>query len=211
MMPTRPTLRLGLAAVLLPLLLAACGGLVKLPNSGPAPSLYNLTPVADIQAQGTEMRLRIEDPTAAGGLDTTMIARRSSPNELQFFAEARWSGRPTVMIQNVLVQSFENAGQAVTQARGGAVVPAAYELQVELRDFQAEYFNGASVPEVHVRFAVNLVGLNPLHAAGQRMVEARVSAGGGDMPSVIAAFDEAVHQALRETVSWSVGRLAAQP
>lgn len=214
MMPTRANRRsLGRLAVLvlLPALLGACGGLIKLPNSGPAPGLYNLTAPESVDAQGTRSLLLIEDPTSVGGLDTSMIARRSSPNELQFFADARWAGRPTVMLQNALVESFERAGQMVTQARGGAVVPAKYELQVQLRDFQAEYFQGATVPEIRVRLAVTLVRLGPLAPAGQKVVEAKVRATSAEMGAVITAFDQAVHDALGETVSWTTAQLRAAP
>ncbi|MBI1179409.1 MAG: hypothetical protein GC201_02555 [Alphaproteobacteria bacterium] len=211
MMPTRLTRRLRFAGLLVPLLLAGCGGLVKLPNSGPAPSLYNLTPIDSAAVQPVKLLLRIEDPTVGGGLDTPMIARRSSPNELQYFAGVRWSGRPGEMLQNVLVQSFENIGQDVTEARGGAVVPAQYELQVDVRDFQAEYYHGATTPTVHVRLALKLVRLGPLGSAGQRVVDETVQAGGADMAAVVAAFDQAAHQALQETLGWTLARLTPGP
>ncbi|MEN3952111.1 ABC-type transport auxiliary lipoprotein family protein [Iodidimonas sp. SYSU 1G8] len=213
MMPIRLTRRLGVAALslLMPVLLTACGGLVKLPNSGPAPGLYNLTAPSTVGASGTEALLLIEDPTVSGGLDTTLIARRSSPNELQFFAEARWAGRPSVMLQNTLVETFEGAGQAVSQARGGAVVPAQYELQVNLRDFQAEYFQGAQTPTVRVRLAISLVRLGPLASAGRTVIETTVQATSPEMPAVIAAFDQAVHDALGQTVAWTTERMRAAP
>jgi cholesterol transport system auxiliary component len=210
MMPIRSMGRKA-AVLLVPLLLGACGGLIKLPNSGPAPGLYNLTAPDTVDAKGTKQLLLIEDPTASGGLDTTMIARRSSPNELQFFADARWIGRPTVMLQNTLVEAFERAGQTVTQARGGAVAPARYELQVQLRDFQAEYFQGAVTPQVRVRLALTLVKLGPITVTGQKVVEAKVAATAPNLEAVIAAFDQAVHDALGETVAWTTGELAAAP
>jgi len=208
MMPMRYMGRLA-AIVLIPALLGACGGLIKLPNDGPAPGLYNLTAPETIDARGNASPLLIEDPTSVNGLDTTMIARRSSPNELQFFADARWAGRPTAMIQNVLVESFERAGQTVTQARGGAVAPARYELQVQIRDFQAEYFQGAVTPQVKVRLALTLVRLGPLAVAGQKVVEAKVQATSPDIGAVIAAFDQAVQDALTQSVQWTTGELAA--
>ena len=204
MMPLRNTGRLA-AIVLITALLGACGGLIKLPNDGPAPGLYNLTAPETIDALGTKSLLLVEDPTSANGLDTTLIARRSSPNELQFFADARWAGRPSVMVQNVLVESFERAGQTVTQARGGAVAPARFELQVQIRDFQAEYFQGATTPQVRVRLALTLVGLGPVAVVGQKVVEAKVQATSPNIDAVIAAFDQAVHDALTESVQWTTG------
>jgi cholesterol transport system auxiliary component len=207
MMPLRNTGRLA-AIVLITALLGACGGLIKLPNDGPAPGLYNLTAPETIDARGTRALLLVEDPTSANGLDTTLIARRSSPNELQFFADARWAGRPAGMVQNVLVESFERAGQTVTQARGGAVAPARVELQVQIRDFQAEYFQGATTPQIRVRLALTLVGLGPVAVVGQKVVEAKVQATSPNIDAVIAAFDQAVHDALTESVQWTTAELA---
>lgn len=208
MTPIRTMGRLA-AILLIPALLAACGGLIKLPNDGPAPGLYNITAPQSVAARGTSALLLIEDPTATGGLDTTLIARRSSPNELQFFAGARWAGRPTAMVQGVMVEAFERAGQTVTQARGGAVAPARYELQVEIRDFQAEYFQGAVTPQIRVRLALTLVQLGPVAVVGQKVVEAKVAATSPDIDAVITAFDQAVHDALGETVQWTTGALAS--
>ena len=207
MMPLRNTGRLA-AIVLITALLGACGGLIKLPNDGPAPGLYNLTAPETIDARGTRALLLVEDPTSANGLDTTLIARRSSPNELQFFADARWAGRPAGMVQNVLVESFERAGQTVTQARGGAVAPARFELQVQIRDFQAEYVQGATTPQIRVRLALTLVGLGPVAVVGQKVVEAKVQATSPNIDAVIAAFDQAVHDALTESVQWTTAELA---
>ena len=207
MMPLRNTGRLA-AIVLITALLGACGGLIKLPNDGPAPGLYNLTAPETIDARGTRALLLVEDPTSANGLDTTLIARRSSPFELHFFADARWAGRPAGMVQNVLVESFERAGQTVTQARGGAVAPARFELQVQIRDFQAEYFQGATTPQIRVRLALTLVGLGPVAVVGQKVVEAKVQATSPNIDAVIAAFDQAVHDALTESVQWTTAELA---
>ena len=112
------------------------------------------------------------------------------------------------MVQNVLVESFERAGQTVTQARGGAVAPAGFELQVQIRDFQAEYFQGATTPQIRVRLALTLVRLGPVAVVGQKVVEAKVQATSPNVDPVIAAFDQAVHDALTDSVQWTTAELA---
>ena len=196
-----------LTAGLLSVLLTACGSLIQLPNSGPAPTLYNLTPASTMNVQGTDARVLIEDPTATSGLDTTLIARRPSPNELQYFAGARWTARPTDMLQSLLSESFENAGQVTTQARGGSPLPVGYELQVDVRDFQANYFNAAAMPDVRVRLSVTLVKLGPPRVIGQRTIDVSRPATSGTMEAVVAAFDAATRDALAETVTWSIETL----
>ncbi len=82
-----------LAVLLLPLLLGGCAGL--LPGAGPAPNMYNLTPKNTFPQGMTPVRwqLVIEEPLAAGGLDTNRIALRPRPTELKYFAGSRWTER----------------------------------------------------------------------------------------------------------------------
>ena len=188
----------------------SCGSLIELPNSGPAPALYNLTPGSpQAQAGDTtkDARILIEDMTSVSGLDQTLIARRPSPIELQYFAGGRWSERPTEMLQNMLAETFEAAGQATSRAEGGSPLPSGYEIQVELRDFQAEYFGSATVPEVHVRLAITLVRLGPPSPAGQHIVDVKRQASGPTLVAVVDAFNEATRDALAETVDWSLETL----
>ena len=205
------SLKTPLVAVAVSVMLAACGPLIDLPNSGPAPALYNLTPASGMTVEGTDARVLIEDPTATNGLDTTLIARRPAPTELQYFAGARWTARPTDMLQNLLSESLENAGQETTRARGGSPLPVGYELQVDVRDFQANYFNSVTVPEIQVRLAVTLVKLGPPRVIGSRTINVRRAATSGTMDAVVAAFDEATRDALGQTATWTVETIKSAP
>jgi cholesterol transport system auxiliary component len=198
------TLPKRLLVAALAVLAGACGSIVELPNSGEAPSLYNLTALSSPTAVGTEEKLLIEDPVTTGGLDVRNIARRPSSNEMQYYAGARWSGRLSNMVQATLAETFENAGQAVTSGRGGAVVPPRFELQLEIRDFQAEFYNSPTRPDIHVRIAVKLVQLSPLRVLVTSVVDVTQQAYGGDMRSVIDAFDTANHEAMDQIVELTV-------
>lgn len=201
----------GLAVIGLTAGLAACGSLVELPNSGPAPALYNLTAATSVQSYsgsgGDVPVVLVEDPTAQSGINQRLIARRPSPTELQYFSGARWTARPTVMIQNALAETIEAAGLMSSRAQGGSPIPADYEVQVELRDFQAEYFGGTQVPEVHVRLAVTLVRLGPPQVLGQKIVDVRRGSAGGTLPAVIEAFNGATQDALAEAVNWALPKI----
>ena len=184
-------------------LAVGCSSLVELPNSGEAPQLFNLTAVDSLPDRGSDQMLMVEDFTSAGGIDVSHIARRPSANELQYFSGARWNSRLANMLQSVLVQSFENAGQQVSMGRGGAVVPSKFELQVEIRDFQAEYFDGSNTPTIHIRLAVKLVKLSPLAVVGNTIIDVREDAFDQRMPSIIAAFDRANHEAMTRAIAWT--------
>jgi cholesterol transport system auxiliary component len=189
---------------------ASCSSIVDLPNSGDAPSLYNLTALDNPRGTGNSTMLMIEDPTVVGGLDLNHIARRSSPNELQYFAKARWNSRISRMVQTVLAESIEQTGQNVSTGRGGAVVPPKYELQLNIRDFQAEYYNGATRPEIRVRMAAKLVQMAPLKVVGQQVFEARYTVGSDAMGDIIDGFDTANRNVMAEVIAWSLPLVEAQ-
>ena len=112
----KPPGRLWLVAALLATL-TGCGGL--LPNPGPLPTLYTLTPKStfDEQLPTVGWQLVVEEPRAAGALATQSIAIRTDPVELQYFAGARWTERAPRLIQTLLVESFENTGKIVAVGR----------------------------------------------------------------------------------------------
>ena len=198
----KPLKRL-LPAGLLVLALAACGSIVELPNSGDAPSLYNLTALDSPQGTGTDKMLMIEDPTAIGGLDERYIARRPSPNELQYFGGVRWHTRASNMVQATLAESFEKVGQPVSIGRGGAVVPPKYELQIDIRDFQAEYYSG-NTPDIHIRLSVDLVQMVPLKIVGTREFDISRRADNATMTAIIDGFDRANRAAQAAIIDWAL-------
>jgi cholesterol transport system auxiliary component len=191
--------------------LASCGSLVELPNSGAAPALYNLTALDSPQANGSGngQMLMIEDPTTTGGLDLRTIARRPSANELQYFSGGRWNTRTSTMVQAVLAESFENAGQQVSMGRGGAVVPSKYELQIEIRDFQAEYFDGSASGDVHIRMALTLVQLAPLQVVGTKVISVHQEPYSNGLSAIIDAFDRANHTAMDQAITWTTSLIDA--
>jgi cholesterol transport system auxiliary component len=106
------------------------------------------------------------------------------------------------MVQTVLAESIEQTGQNVSTGRGGAVVPPKYELQLNIRDFQAEYYNGALRPEVRVRMAAKLVQMAPLKVVGQQVFEARYSVGSDAMIDIVDGFDTANSKVMAEIITW---------
>lgn len=187
--------------LLLPLLLlAACSGI--LPGSGPAPDLYTLSPPArgvDGLARAN-WRLLIEEPTAVGGLEANRIAVQRTPNEVRYFADVRWVERATRMIQGLMVESFERSNAVAAVERYTVGPRAEYVLKSEVRDFQAELFDGAKMPTVHVRLTARLVRNGRQDTVWTRDFSARVNARASTAPDVVAAFDQALGQVMNEIV-----------
>jgi cholesterol transport system auxiliary component len=185
-------------------LLAGCGGI--LPNSGPAPTLFTLTPKNTFRSDiaRANWQLVVEEPVAAGGLDTNRIAIQPTPFEIKYYAEARWTERAPKMVQTLLVESFENSGRIIAVGRQSVGLRSDFNLKSELREFQAELPDGAKIPNVRVKLSARLVRQPRQEIVASRNFEAVVTAQSGTMTDVVVAFDEALGKVLRQTVEWSL-------
>ncbi len=183
-------------------LLSGCGSL--LPLSAPEATLYNLTPQARFgeQLPKVDWQLVVEEPLTHGGLDSNRIAVRPSPRQLQYFAGARWTERSPRMVQSLLLETFEDTGKIVAVGRQTIGLRSDYNLKSELRAFQAEYFEDGKPIKVRIRLHVKLVRQPRQEIVAARTFHYVQVATGRKMPEVVAAFDRALGEVLREVVSW---------
>jgi cholesterol transport system auxiliary component len=189
---------LALAAIMA---LAGC----QVPGTGDPPQLYTLTPKSTFAADlpTVEWQLIVETPVAAAGLSTSRIALQRSPLELDYYARANWTDTAPLMVQTLLIESFENSKRIVAVSRESTNLRADYVLKTDLREFQAQY-DGAGPPVVHVRLSGKLVRLPDRTIIASKSSELSLRAAGGDMQSIVGAFDEALGKVLREHVEWTL-------
>lgn len=202
---SRPRSRTAAGLALLGLLAAACGSV--LPTPGNSPNLYTLSPKNRFSDDlpKVEWQLVIEEPLAAGGLDSNRIAVKPTAFELKYFSESRWTERAPKMVQTLLVESFENTGKIVAVGREVVGLRSDYNLKSELREFQAELGGGAGQPpSVRVRINVKLVRQPRQEIVASRSFEHVAEAKGSDMADVVEAFDDALGKVLRRTVQWAI-------
>jgi len=192
----------------LPASLAACGN--ALSGGQPPPQLYQLTPVTEFAPglPSTKAQLLIEVPATPGGLDTDRIALMRSALSLDYFANAAWSDRAPVMVQNLLIESFENTGKISAIGRQGLALHGDYVLQPELRDFTAVYTEGSGSPTVRVRIGLKLVRISSRIIVAQRAIESDEPAQQNSVTSVVAAFDAALKRAMTEIAAWTLPAIA---
>jgi len=177
-----------------------------LPSGGPPPKLYRLTPASDFPANGPPVswQLLVDVPTSAAALDTERIALSRGPTSIDYFADAAWTDRAPLMVQGLLVQSFENSGRITAIARESLALRADYVLRTELRHFEAAYA-GDGAPTAHVQIVAKLVKMPDRVIIAQRTVDTTMRARENQVPAIVDAFNDAGHQALRQIVEWTLG------
>ena len=181
---------------------AGCGNL--LPTGGAPPKLYTLTAATDFAA-GPPIRsqLLVDVPVSAAALDTERIALSRSAITIDYYAEAAWTDRAPLMIQSLLVQSFENSGRITAIGRESLALRADYVLRPELRHFEADYHD-AGLPNAHVAIGIKLVKMADRAIVAQRNFEAMAPAAVNQMPAIVESFDKALHDAMRQIVDWTL-------
>ncbi|HJS31555.1 MAG TPA: ABC-type transport auxiliary lipoprotein family protein [Alphaproteobacteria bacterium] len=181
--------------------LAGC----QVPGTGDPPQLYTLTPKSTFAADlpTVEWQLIVETPVAAAGLSTSRIALQRSPLQLDYYARANWTDSAPLMVQTLLIESFENSKRIVAVSRESTNLRADYVLKTDLREFQAEY-DGGGPPLVRIRLTGKLVRLPERAIIASRSSELSLRAASSDMQSIVGAFDEALGKVLREQVEWTL-------
>ncbi|HBH29812.1 MAG: membrane integrity-associated transporter subunit PqiC [Desulfofustis sp. PB-SRB1] len=196
----------GLMLLGLMMLVAAAGcSVVDLP--GEPPELYNLTPKTTFSKTlpTVDTQLIIEEPIAAGGLDTNRIALRPHATRLQFLADSRWTERAPKMMQTLLVESFENTGKIVAVGRQSIGLRSDYILKTELREFQVETDKATGAFAVRVRINGKIVAQPNRAIIGSQSFEhvAAVAENGG-IQAIIIAYDIAAGKVLKNIVEWTL-------
>jgi cholesterol transport system auxiliary component len=174
-------------------------------GSGPPPDLYVLSPKSTFSEDipTVTWQLVVEEPSTARGIDTDRIAIAPSALEVKYLGGARWADRAPRMVQQLLIQSFENTKKIVSVGRQSIGLRSDFVLKVELREFQAEKTpEGGTV----VRVRLNLKLVRP--ALGQiiasQSFESVKPAASENVPDIVQAFDDAVGAVLKRSVTWTL-------
>ncbi len=186
------------------LLVAGCAGV--LPGQGIPPKLFTLSPKSTYSDDlpRASWQLVIEVPVTNESLNTLRIALRHDPLSLDYYKNVRWTERTPVMVQTLLIESFENTGKIVAVARKATDLRADYVLKTDLREFQAEYDGDGDPPFAHVRVNAKLVKLPQRTIIAAHTAERRVRAEGNDIRQIIYAFDGALGGTLKTIVEWAL-------
>lgn len=124
-------------------------------------------------------------------------------DQVAYIAESRWVSPAAVLFNEAMTRAFDaNTGAARLMSRGERG-RADYFMRVDVTRFEAIYDRGLkAAPEVAVTLRVALVRADRT-LAGSTLIEAKARAGDNRVSAIVAAFDQAVGQALGELITWT--------
>ena len=197
--------RLLKAAAALPVVALAPGCSLPVPGQGPPPELFRLTPKSTFSEElpTANWQLILEPPVANAGLNTTRIALQRSATKIEYYARSGWADRAPLMVQTLMIESFENSRKIVSVGRESVGLRADLVLKSELRELQAVYPNGGP-PDALVAINAKLVQMPRRTIVASRSFESRIQAETDSLPFIIDAFDEALGKVLRRLVEWTL-------
>lgn len=174
----------------------ACTGSL-LDTKLPVSTVYVLhaAPAAANSPQPLAVDVAVALPTTTPGLDTERIALLRDTRQLDFYAESQWGAATPAVAQALVVGSLQNQKLFRSVATEQARASAQYLLDLEVRDFQAEYAGDGKAPTVRVTFVASLIRVKDRNLIGVLPASVTVTAEENRMSDVIAAFESAARQA----------------
>lgn len=175
-------------------------------------TLHRLTPKTtfadDLPYLG--FRFMLEPPSAASGLNTARIALRPDPMGLDFFADAQWVEVLPVMVQGLLLESFDASGVLDVLSPESTGLRPDFVMRAFIREFQAEYDQGLDQPPlVNVHLQVRLLRMPRRESLATFGASERVRAAGTPLDQVILAFDLAFGRVQRRVIDWTIAEIGA--
>jgi len=148
--------------------------------------------------------IAVSQPTAAPGLDTERIAVLHEARRLDYYRESQWGAVLPLVAQSLVVGSLQNQQLFRSVTTEQSRVTVSYLLDLEVRDFQAEYASEDQAPTVRVTLVGSLIRIKDRKLVGVLPATTTVPAAANRLSAVVAAFEAAAQQAAA-----SLGKQAA--
>ena len=196
------------------LTLAGCAGLGTLKQAAQPNDLYLLTPKSTFSSSlpRVQKQIVVQEPTATAAVNTDQIAVQPTPLQVQYLPRARWVDRAPIIVQSLMVESYENSGKVAAVGRSTVGLRADYVIVPDLREFQgiviSETENTKSV-RIEVRLNIKIIDEFEDKIIASSSFQENVVAVSDSTPDLVRAFDEALGDTMRDAVEWSVRKINA--
>ncbi|MDK1373102.1 MULTISPECIES: ABC-type transport auxiliary lipoprotein family protein [unclassified Sinorhizobium] len=166
---------------------------------------FSLASVPIVQGQAsTKRQILVPEPAALQTLNNDQIVIRLSRSELQYLAKAQWGDRLPKMVQDKLVQTFDNSGKVGGVGRPGQGLAIDYQLITEIRSFEISTEGAdAAVVEIFAKLLNDRDGT----VRTQKAFRAVAPVQGAGSPAFVAALDAAFARVAGEIVGWTLSSI----
>lgn len=197
--------RLSLLALIAAFALSGCAAIGALNQASAPLDVFQIRapqslPVARGRPQGIDFI--VEPPAASGVIDTDRILVRPNATQIQYLPDARWSETAPAMLQTALVEGFERTGAFSFVGRRPLSTSGDVALVSNLTEFHAEIPTGAAAGTVRMTIIVRMVRESDTAILASRSFSRTVAVPDTGTPAIIAGFDAAAQEILRDLTLW---------
>ncbi|WP_097104374.1 ABC-type transport auxiliary lipoprotein family protein [Hoeflea halophila] len=183
-------------------LLSGCGGGLL---AGPPPDTYGLFSAPAVSGREVPNRqILIPEPTALKALDSEKIVIRPSPFAIEYLADSQWSDRLPNIVQDKLVQAFENSGRIGGVGRPGDGLAIDYKIITAIRSFEIKADAGEqAVVEISAKLLNDRNGV----VVASEIFRSTAPVTGSGNAAYVQSLDRAFEAVVRDLVAWTLSRM----
>ncbi|WP_235962976.1 ABC-type transport auxiliary lipoprotein family protein [Ruegeria haliotis] len=192
--------------------LGGCAGLGTLKQAAKPNDLYLLSPKSTFSSSlpRIQKQIVVQEPTATAAVNTDQIAVQPTRLQVQYLPRARWVDRAPLIVQALLVESYENSGKVAAVGRSTVGLRADYVIVPDLREFQgivvADTENAKTV-RIEVRMNIKIIDEFEDKIIASSSFQENVVAASDQTPDLVRAFDDALGKTMRDAVEWSIRKI----
>mgnify|MGYP006429740895 CR=1 FL=1 len=184
-------------------LVAACSPSSLLTSNAPAETIYTLTPksYADTQKPDNPGLLEINPVRVAPHLETDRILIKKDGRELDYYAGAKWASRTGDMVYGFLQRSLENRFGPVVVSSDDTRLHPDNVLQIEVRDFQAEYTGSTEIPpKIKVTLNAYILNRDSREQNDHMQFTKTIKAADNTLAAVTFGFEKAMRRVIEHII-----------
>ncbi len=198
-----PRLLAALAAFALALTTAGCGGLIA--KSTPVKVLIPQVHVApDPSWPQVNWQLAIGRADTSDALDTRRLLVSPTPGVLQVYKGVEWDDPLPEIVQDTVAEAFQDSDRIIAVGHITSGLHADFTLQMDVRDFQAEYRDAAGPPVVVITINARLVDFSSSRVIASRTFREAMPAPSGATDAVVRTFNDAFAALVHDMVGWAL-------
>jgi cholesterol transport system auxiliary component len=179
------------------------------PKPADPPRIYTLTPKSTFPADLPNIQglIIVEQPHVGADIETEKITVHLTPHKVDYYKQAKWIERAHKMMQNLIVESFENSRRITAIASDAAKLRSDYLLMTELKEFQAENYHKLNEAHVHVALNAKLIKMPERKLVTSQNFDQVLISPSLKMDEIVSTFDQATGKILKKLVIWTVNSI----
>jgi ABC-type uncharacterized transport system auxiliary subunit len=189
---------------MLTLPMAGCITLLPKPGNPPAVVAMRADPTLPRQAVQSPFTIGIGVPTMPAILLGNQIAVLRKDRTFAYVEGLRFSASAQLLIQNVVLETFDLAGSSRAAVRAVTIARPDYELHFDVSDFQVTEPQGRTRGMARIEATARLIDVYSGKPLASKVITGEAIAARGDVTQPARALEQATRSFAIKAMQWAV-------